>query len=422
MSKKILRVVVCAQHLPDSYSGGRYHAWIMGEALAAAGHDVTVWTNCRPFVTRDFKTFEHHGRIKLCIDHESGPPNTPDPCDVLIIVPHGRHDFRMYGRALLYAHRTGCRVALLNFESPNWFNAYSPEPRPVSQWDHWVMVSRYSDLILSSTREGQSWAEQFYIEAPPSTVHRFCYPAINTPVADAVPEGPRQKRVVCMTRFFKGHLHKGAMDLLLVLPELRGYELHLIVNPNNLRHGCLDPLEAESEARGVTLVLHTRLTDREKFSLLRSAQGMLFLSHFEGYGYPPVEALYCGAPCVSYELPVLREVSGDALATAPKNDGPRLSKQVRAMLEQRVPIDVSERIAHVASFDRYAHELDVMFQELVEESRHPAAIAALDAQTREAMLGEIGTDSPAGLRSGMVRRFVDWSRQRLADTLGSWGR
>ena len=41
------RVLFVAPHHATMYSGGRYHAWIMAEAIAAGGADVIVWTTER---------------------------------------------------------------------------------------------------------------------------------------------------------------------------------------------------------------------------------------------------------------------------------------------------------------------------------------------------------------------------------------
>jgi glycosyltransferase involved in cell wall biosynthesis len=63
----------------------------------------------------------------------------------------------------------------------------------------------------------------------------------------------------------------------------------------------------------MSFVSKSGLTDLEKFREFKSSRLMVFLSHFEGFGYPPVEALYCGVPCVARPLPVLREVNGQYL-------------------------------------------------------------------------------------------------------------
>jgi glycosyltransferase involved in cell wall biosynthesis len=53
-----------------------------------------------------------------------------------------------------------------------------------------------------------------------------------------------------------------------------------------------------------------RLSDADLAAVYSGSSGLLFPSEYEGFGLPPVEALACGAPVASSELPVLREVVG----------------------------------------------------------------------------------------------------------------
>ena len=56
------RICIAALNSPIAYSGGRYHAWILAEALAAAGAEVTYWTDCVPLVSKDFRDYPLIGK------------------------------------------------------------------------------------------------------------------------------------------------------------------------------------------------------------------------------------------------------------------------------------------------------------------------------------------------------------------------
>ncbi|MCT4559056.1 MAG: glycosyltransferase family 4 protein [Pelagimonas sp.] len=53
------------------------------------------------------------------------------------------------------------------------------------------------------------------------------------------------------------------------------------------------------------------LPDDQVFAYLEHAQALLFPSHAEGYGLPPIEAAALGTPILCNDLPIYREVMGD---------------------------------------------------------------------------------------------------------------
>lgn len=54
------------------------------------------------------------------------------------------------------------------------------------------------------------------------------------------------------------------------------------------------------------------VSEEEKFALMRSAQAFLFVSLYEGFGIPPIEAMSFGTPCIVSNSSSLPEVTGDA--------------------------------------------------------------------------------------------------------------
>ena len=98
------------------------------------------------------------------------------------------------------------------------------------------------------------------------------------------------------------------------------------------------PLEPEHEALARALGLEGRLvraglhTDARLAELYGVADVLLFPSHAEGFGWPPVEAMACGTPVVTSDLPVLREVAAGAALHAGPDDVAGLTAAVAAVL------------------------------------------------------------------------------------------
>ena len=63
------------------------------------------------------------------------------------------------------------------------------------------------------------------------------------------------------------------------------------------------------QREGITVTGH--VTDDELAALYTGARALVFPSDDEGFGLPTVEALACGTPVVTCDVPVLREVLGD---------------------------------------------------------------------------------------------------------------
>jgi glycosyltransferase involved in cell wall biosynthesis len=73
---------------------------------------------------------------------------------------------------------------------------------------------------------------------------------------------------------------------------------------------------------------------------------VLVTSEAEGFGLPVIEALACGAPVVASDLPVLREVGGDAVTYAPVGNLGAWTEAVHRVLASAEPdTGRSQRVA-----------------------------------------------------------------------------
>ncbi len=86
----------------------------------------------------------------------------------------------------------------------------------------------------------------------------------------------------------------------------------------------------------------------------RFAQALVFPSLHEGFGYPPLEAMTCGAPPIVSDAAALREVVGDAGLIVPRGDKDALQGAMLRMLSEPGLRDaLSEKSRERARFFRW---------------------------------------------------------------------
>jgi glycosyltransferase involved in cell wall biosynthesis len=107
-------------------------------------------------------------------------------------------------------------------------------------------------------------------------------------------------------------------------------------------------------------------------SVYRRAAVVILPSDAEGFALPIVEAMACGRPVVASDLPVLREVGGDAALYCPVADVPAWTQTTCALLERH---DGRERVAvRTARAARFSW--DTYSDKTVEVYRAVAEVAA----------------------------------------------
>jgi glycosyltransferase involved in cell wall biosynthesis len=101
--------------------------------------------------------------------------------------------------------------------------------------------------------------------------------------------------------------------------------------------------------------------DTKLIDLYRQASVFLFPSLYEGFGWPPLEAMACGCPVVCSNEGSLPEVVGDAALTASASDESRLVRHCLAVLtdnELATKLSAKGRLrARTFSLDRMRRDL-----------------------------------------------------------------
>jgi glycosyltransferase involved in cell wall biosynthesis len=111
---------------------------------------------------------------------------------------------------------------------------------------------------------------------------------------------------------------------------------------------------------GDALVQPPRLERRTLAGLYRRASLVLVTSDSEGFGFPVIEAMACGAIVLASDLPVLREVGEDAALYAPVGDVSAWTVTALAVLDGSTAVpSVALRLARAAAFtwDQHARTI-----------------------------------------------------------------
>ena len=301
-----------------TYSGGRYHALLQAGAMARAGSQVTVVVDSMPTAARDLIAGEE-GSVDYLIS-----PNyavTGLDADVVVVSPTGAFHPAFYEAAIRVTHAAAALNQLALSKLMSTGNAAAPVPDDPRVWDYWRRIVADGGAVLSSTKLSSSYAQSYYHSNRGRLEFIQSYPPVNTEEihrCHALPGDSRQQLLYFARPYTS---HKGADDIL-AMPDavFAGADLHVISGGP-----ATEPFYAELAARvgaapAASMTVHAQVPEQSKFSLLLAADVLLFPSRFEGYGYPPLEAAYCGADVVAYRLPVLAETVGTVASLVPVGD------------------------------------------------------------------------------------------------------
>lgn len=371
-SKHPEHIVIWGRMPPYSYSGGRYHGWLLAEGISALGYRVTVFTDNCPYFINDFTHLPGHRNISL-ITTNNFQDKTQFPeygASAVIVIPGMDRSGELYRGAIEYTRLCNAKLGLINFESPNWFNSLVSPPRDERLWKYWEVISRFSSLILSTTEISTNYAKNFYLDAHQNTKFENLYAPINSRHSDELVSIERkEKRVVV---FFPRHgysAHKGWEQIVdCIGPDFGRHTIVFLCGESDLPEEVLNQLDELSQQYKFQIEYKIKIDDREKFEELSRACLLIFPSQFEGYGYPPLEALAVGTPCVAFDLPVLRETCGEHLLYAPIGDFDVFKHLCNKALKDqfRVSKEAVARANDVAHFDSFQARLLPILNDLLD--------------------------------------------------------
>jgi glycosyltransferase involved in cell wall biosynthesis len=220
------------------------------------------------------------------------------------------------------------------------------------------------------------------------------YPGCRTR-REAEPWPPWPRSVVLTVGINKPHKNLETLIRALALIPRQRRPLLVCAGPVDRRFPDATALAAwhgvSEDVQSLGLVPEGQLT-----ALYRSATLFAFPTRLEGFGLPLLEAMSLGVPAVTSDLPVLREISGDATARVAPDDSESWARAIVTLLGDppRLAAMAREGIERARRFDyaRAAGQLIAEYEALVPNLARPAGDSAADRATSP------GADRPAESR------------------------
>lgn len=186
-------------------------------------------------------------------------------------------------------------------------------------WPQRMLLNRADAVVTVSETTAGLIAAHRLTDRPVIVV-----PNAADPVADPA-RSPRTGALVYMGSFMP---YKNVATLVRAMAALPDHELHLMSRVTPGERARLTALAPRAR-----LVFHDGATDEEYRAVLRGASALVSASRDEGFGIPLIEAMQLGTPLVVSDIPVFREVAGEAAAFVDPDDVPGFVAAVRALAD-----------------------------------------------------------------------------------------
>lgn len=168
-------------------------------------------------------------------------------------------------------------------------------------WPQRMLLNR-ADAVVTVSETTAGLIREHHLTDRPVTVVPNAADDLGAPSLPRVrPEG---KRLVYMGSYMP---YKNVDTLVRAVAALPDHELHLASRISRDERTRLTRLAPQAR-----LVFHDGVTDAAYAELLTGAIALVHASRAEGFGIPLVEAMRLGTPVVVSDIPIFREIGGDA--------------------------------------------------------------------------------------------------------------
>jgi glycosyltransferase involved in cell wall biosynthesis len=152
--------------------------------------------------------------------------------------------------------------------------------------------------------------------------------------------------------------HKG-LDILIKAFELlndKDIKLYIVGKKDSFQTGFTEILNCQNP----NIVFTGYLSNTELYECYRNAKAVIQPSYYEGFGIPPLEALYLGTSVILSDIDVFKEIYGNLPVIFFKSgDVNDLSEKMKSIVSDKVSVDVLDKM-----FD-FNRSVEIIFSEIV---------------------------------------------------------
>jgi len=352
---------------PHSTGGGYYAIFKFAEFLAKNGHDVLI------YAVYDHQWISEASGLKIVyrpkIRHKNKIYRKLDKltdyiCDIFLLknlIKKFKPDFLLGVlkepaiKAVSIGRQLGVPVANFIYECPPWLleiygqQIIDQQPAYTRRlWEKTRKAYLQSDILFPNSELARSYNKQ-WLEV--DTISEPIFPGID-PLQ--MPYEPIEKHEAQQSILFVGRLakEKNVHHLIQAWKQMPA-DKYLHIAGTGPEMASLQQLAGNLN----NVMFHGFVSDDELWNLYRKCDLLVCPSNFEGFGMPPMQALYFGKPCLVSDIPIFHSIYGDYVDYFELGNVSQLVKEILRILGNNEYLKEKGRAGRAYVLDNFTWEL-----------------------------------------------------------------